>query len=461
MSRPLAVLGIDGLDWRYVDAHRDSLSNLSSWPVLRPLRSIFPPDSIPAWTTIFTGVEPGEHGMLDSIDYLDKRPAHAAEAAGSVLPHRTFWDEAGRRGKRVCVVNPFLAYPAWEVNGMMVAGPVFVSGGVSATGVDVRQLGPMPELGGIVDFPTPKTMGPFVKETLTATQQQADFGMRLLKQSRADLFFLNILTVDRMQHFTWRFADQGDPTYPGPNAHSEAVLQTYKLVDSIVARYAEEGRVIVISDHGHGRRCTRMLFVDEVLRRAGLVTETAKGPYFLSLSYFFERVKRIGLGLTYRFALEVPAYRVARKLPRRKSLKQSTFSSDARSSSARLSRLFGRNQFGGIELCDDTPQIRARVRRVLEDIIDPATGSSVLEWVKDREELVNGVCIERYPPVLFQLIEGYGVDFGLYGNIFGPDVNHRRISGGHKDLGVLACSFDVESPPHSIEGVYDTVLRLL
>jgi predicted AlkP superfamily phosphohydrolase/phosphomutase len=461
MSKPLIVLGIDGLDWRYVDSHRDELPALASWPVLAPLASIFPPDSIPAWTTIFTGVPPGEHGMLDSIDYLDKRPAKAAETAGEALPNRTFWDEAGRRGKRVCVVNPFLAYPAWEVNGVMVSGPVFVSGEVSATGIEPGRLGKVPELGGIVSFPTPKTMGPFVEETLRATSEQADFGMKLLEESEADLFFLNILTVDRMQHFAWRFADTGDPTYPGPNPHSDAVLRTYQLIDSIVARYAEQGRVIVISDHGHGRRCTRMIFVDEVLRRAGLVTESNSGPRLLSSAYLLERAKRLVLSLTYRFALEVPAYKLARKLPSRKALKQSTFSSDAASSPARLSRLFGRNQFGGIELREDTPQMRARVRAVLESIVDPLTGKGVIEWVKDREEIVAGASIDRYPPVLFKFIEGYGVDFGLYGNIFAPDVNHRRISGGHKDLGVLACSFDVESPPDSIEGVYETVLGLL
>jgi hypothetical protein len=461
VSKPLIVLGIDGLDWRYVDAHRDELPTLASWPVLAPLRSIFPPDSIPAWTTIFTGVPPGEHGMLDSIDYLDKRPAKAAEAAGTALPNRTFWDEAGRRGKRVCVINPFLAYPAWDVNGMMVAGPVFVSGEVSATGIDADQLGDVPELGGIVSFPTPKTMGPFVEETLNATSAQADFGLRLLQESQADLFFLNILTVDRMQHFAWRFADADDPTYPGPNPHSAAVLRTYELIDSIVGRYAQEGRVIVISDHGHGRRCTRMIFVDEVLRRVGMVVESASGPRPLSAPYLVERAKRIALGLTYRFALEAPAYKLARKLPSRKALKQSTFSSDAGSSPARLSRLFGRNQFGGIELRDDTPQMRMRVREVLDSIVDPVTGRGVLEWVKDREEVVAGASIDRYPPVLFKLIEGYGVDFGLYGSIFAPDVNHRRISGGHKDLGVLACSFAVASAPESIEGVYDTVLELL
>jgi predicted AlkP superfamily phosphohydrolase/phosphomutase len=463
MSGPLIILGIDGLDWRYVDAHRDELPMLAKWPVLAPLRSIFPPDSIPAWTTIFTGVPPAEHGMLDSIDYLDKkRPAHAAETAGRALPNRTFWDEAGRRGKHVCVVNPFLAYPAWDVNGAMVAGPVFVSGEVSTSGIDVDELGPIPELGGIVTFPTAKTMAPFVEETLKATSEQSDFGMRLIERTAPDLFFLNILTVDRMQHFAWRFADVEDPTYPGPNPHSEAVLRTYRLVDSIVASYAEKGRVVVISDHGHGRRCTRMVFVDEVLRRAGLVAETTKGPKLLSSSYLLERAKRIALGLTYRFELEAQAYRLARRLPGRKALKQSTFSSDAQSSPARLSRLFGRNQFGGIDLREDTPQMRSRVREVLESVVDPASGGgSVLEWVRDREEIVQGARIDRYPPVLFKLKEGYGVDFGLYGSIFAPDVNHRRISGGHKDLGVLACSFELESPPESIEGIYETILELL
>jgi hypothetical protein len=461
MNLPLIVLGIDGLDWRYVDAHRDDLPTLAEWPVLAPLASIFPPDSIPAWTTIFTGVPPGEHGMLDSIDYLDKRPAQAAEIAGGALPNMTFWDEAGRRGKRVCVVNPFLAYPAWEVNGVMISGPVFVSGEVSATGIGPEHIGKIPELGGIVSFPSPKTMGPFVEETLNATAEQADFGLKLLGQSQPDLFFLNILTVDRMQHFAWRFADTEDPTYPGPNPHSTAVLRTYELVDSIVSRYAREGRVVVISDHGHGRRCTRMIFVDEALRRAGLIAESGRGPRRLSSAYLIERAKRTVLNLTYRFALEVPAYKLARRLPNRKALKQSTFSSDAGSSPARLSRLFGRNQFGGIELQEDTPRMRAEVRAVLEGIVDPSTGRGVLEWVKGREEVVEGGCIDRYPPVLFKLIEGYGVDYGLYGSLFAPDVNHRRISGGHKDLGVLACSFEVESPPESIEGVYETVLGLL
>src|SRR5215217_993159 len=102
---PLIVLGVDGLDWEYVERHRELLPSLSSWPVLSRLASVFPPDSIPAWTTIFTGVSPGDHGVIESIDYLETRPSAAADTAAEGLPGRTFWDEAGRRGHRVCVVN--------------------------------------------------------------------------------------------------------------------------------------------------------------------------------------------------------------------------------------------------------------------------------------------------------------------------------------------------------------------
>ena len=49
----------------------------------------------------------------------------------------------------------------------------------------------------------------------------------------------------------------------------------------------------------------------------------------------------------------------------------------------------------------------------------------------------------------------------MYGSPFAPDVNHRRISGGHKDLGILAMSFDGMAPPASVEEVYGFVLRSL
>lgn len=460
-GRRLIVLGIDALDWGYVEQHRDALPNLSRWPTLAALPSIFPPDSIPAWTTIFTGRGPGDHGYLDSIDYLDNdTPEAAATTAASALPHNTFWDAASREGLRVCVVNPFLAYPAWEVNGVMISGPVFVDGTASITGVDPAELPPLPQLGGIVTFPTSKTVGPFVEQTLKDTKEQADFGRAVLDRLNADLFFMNILTVDRIKHFLWRFVDPGDPTYPGPTPHAKAIDRMYALVDEIVGQYAELGDVVVLSDHGHARRCERMVYIEEALRQAGLVHEPPARVRALSKPYLMERAKKLALRASYELAKEELVYRVARKLPNRKALKYSSFSSIEERSVARLSRTFGRNQHSGVEVLQDTPANRRAVIGVLQGIKDPKTGRGVMEWVREREEVVSGRAIEKYPAVLFKLKDTYGTDFGLYGGLFAPDVNHRRISGGHRPLGVFGASFDVE-PPASIEGFYDFMLSVL
>ena len=460
MSGPLIVLGIDGLDWDYVDAHRGALPNLGGWPVLAPLPSIFPPDSIPAWTTIFTGRGPGDHGCLDAIDYLDSRPERAATDAAGQLPGHTFWDAWSRHGLRVCVVNAFLAYPAWDVNGVMISGPVFVDGSASITGISATALPPLPQLGGIVAFPTKKTVGPFVERTLSDTREQAQFGRALLDRVEPDLFFMNLLTVDRMKHFLWRFADPGDPTYPGPNPHADAIDRLYRLVDAIAGDYAGAGDVIVLSDHGHARRCTRMVYVDEALRRAGLVGERPARFRRLSRTYLLERAKKLALRGSYELGREDQIYRVARRLPNRKSLKYSSFSRDDGRSIARLSRTFGRNQHSGVEVRGGVPADRDAVKQVLASLRDPASGQPVVEWVRDREDVVTGARVDRYPEVLFKLRPGYGVDFGLYGGLFGPDVNHRRISGGHTPVGVFGSSVTVE-PPASIEAFYDFIVARL
>jgi hypothetical protein len=98
--------------------------------------------------------------------------------------------------------------------------------------------------------------------------------------------------------------------------------------------------------------------------------------------------------------------------------------------------------------------------KVLHDIRDPKTGEPVVEWIKERGEVVAGASIEKYPAVLFKLKADYGVDFGLYGGLFAPDVNHRRISGGHRPTGVFGSSMAVD-PPDSIEQFHNFVVGLL
>jgi predicted AlkP superfamily phosphohydrolase/phosphomutase len=467
LSRVVA-LGVDGLDWSYVQAHRAALPTLDRFSregVLEPLESIFPPDSIPAWTTILTGLPPAEHGIVGTIDYLGKNPTQAADAAPAVLRGRTFWDEASRAGKRVCVVNPFLAYPAWPVNGVMVSGPVFVDAAAPSIFPPDLDGGPLPQLGGIVSFPTPRTLPSFIVETARTAEEQNDFALRLFAQTQPDLLFVTNLTLDRVQHFLWRYCDPSDPTYPGPNEYEDEIENAYTQLDALLgawtARVAGEDVVLVFSDHGHGRRCTRMVYVDEVLRRAGLLD--VGGARAAIKAAALDTAKRAALATAFRLGREEDLFRLGRRLPGRKALKNSSYSV-ARAARVSTSRLFGRNGFGGVAinraLGAERSAVRAEVVAALSAVAE-RDGKRVFSWIAPREEVLHGDSAERFPDVLFELEPGYGVDFGIYGPVFGQDRLHRRVSGGHTKVGVFGASRVPPLVPAALTEIYSAVLAAL
>jgi predicted AlkP superfamily phosphohydrolase/phosphomutase len=466
----VVLLGIDGLDPLVVDRYLPDLPTLRDFAArgtVTKLPSIFPPDSIPAWITIFTGQGPDSHGVLESIDYLASKPAAAVESAPAVLQGRTFWDELSRRGRKVAVVNPFMAYPAWPVNGVMVSGPVFVDEARPTVTPEGAQLGELPQLGGIVDFPDDRTMETFFEESVRTTREQVAFALRLLENENPDFLFVNILTIDRMQHFLWRYVDVDDPTYPGDGRLSDSICKAYIEVDRLIASFTqavgESGTVIAVSDHGHGRRCTRMLYVDELLRRAGLASTGSF--YERTRTQVLESAKRLVLRGAYKFQLEPQAYAVARRVPGRKSLKNSSYSVSSSTSVAQASRLFGRNSSGGVNVRRDlsaTDRERAidAIIGLLSGVRDPAGGEQVCSWIKRREEVVTGTYADRFPDVLFQLKPQFGVDFGVYGPLIGDDPMHRRISGGHRSDGVYIASRSIPNPPRSLQEIYDFVVNL-
>src|SRR5512138_2156876 len=101
----LVVIGVDGMDpqvFEKIQKEMPHLSSIMQSGCFKHCSSVFPPDSIPAWVTIFTGEHPAKHGWLDDIDYEDFRRGADVNQLGN-LQGRTFWDHIGKAGKRVCV----------------------------------------------------------------------------------------------------------------------------------------------------------------------------------------------------------------------------------------------------------------------------------------------------------------------------------------------------------------------
>ena len=193
-KKTLLIL-LDGLDYFYIKQNIgsfDLFSKLYAQNQMCPLESVVPADSIPSWTTIYTGKNPAEHGILESIDYLDFK--NKVKGDYSVIRGHTFWDVLGSQGKKVLIFNPFMAYPAWDVNGLMICGPVFEGGGVSTNQPDFVDIGSLPAIGGMVDHPTDKEMERFYQDTMELSLKQFDAFDRYFRKERYDFAFLGVTT---------------------------------------------------------------------------------------------------------------------------------------------------------------------------------------------------------------------------------------------------------------------------
>lgn len=441
----LVVLGIDGMDYDYVSEHLSELptiNRLSKIGTVKRFRSVFPPDSIPSWITCYTGKDPSEHGVLESVNYLDSGNDRL-KVDTSAFKGKTFWDYISRAGFKVCVINPFMAYPVWPVNGVMVNGPVFINGNIQVSNKSWTSGIKIPSsLGGIVDFPTKKNLDLFIKKTFADTSEQADFGCQIWKSNNPDFYFQTFLTMDRIQHFLWRYCDPNDPTYPGATRYKSTIKQFYQFIDQIIARFwnglSPGDHLIVLSDHGHGMRCTHCFNINEFLRKHGFVRSVAEGKLF-NIQLLIEKSKNGILNFMYDHDLEDHISKLAKLLPNAKKIKKGHHITKESENIAFASDFTGTNPFGGIcinkNMVTDYNETRNKLLLLLSSIkID---GANLFKWITEREKLFGGKYLNRLPDILFCLNSQYGVSWNLHTKEITINPTHKKISGGHKEFGVL------------------------
>jgi len=447
----VVMLGISGLDADLLRVYGPSLPDMRRLLLHSPfleMRSCFPPEPLPAWASIYSGLHPANHGILTGSDTsceysVSSRAHHAndgneyAAYAEDVSHLETFWSAASRAGKRVCVLNPLLAMPAEQVNGIVQAQPL--------TGAEVKRAG-------VTSAPSTRKLETFCNELQARTLQQASMALDLFHREPWDLFFVQLDTLDSAQHFLWRYSDPGDPTYPGRNGYASRILEFYRLFDEITGRFrrslADDNVLLVVSGHGHGRRCAHRLHINEWLRGQGL--------------------------LVARERLQDVLPRLARRLPGRRAVRRSLVSIDRSASAAQLVELAGTSPFGGIALNREVlarrgeSYQRARAALLQKLLQLRVKGYPVIKWARTREELYEGAFTTRYPDIVFELRSDFGVASDLFTPLVTPDGAHRLISGGHTAQGVLLMEhvpdrFDIREgiTEPTVMDVAPTVLQLL
>ena len=442
MKTKTIMIILDGFDYDFIQNNIDKLEffkQLNDKNMLCPLDSVVPADSIPSWTTIYTGLNPAQHGVLESIDYLDFK--NKVKGDYSVIQGHSFWDVLGKQNKKVFVFNPFMAYPAWNVNGLMICGPVFEGGDISTNCPEKVDFDSMPSIGGMVDHPTDKQMESFYEDTMVLSQKQFDAFHKYFNSDKFDFAFLGITTPDRMQHFLWRYNDPDDRTHPKGGRLSDSILNMYRLMEKNVKKimddYGDEYNIVVISDHGHGRRCEKTFYINQWLISQGIIKDKSRKKRMI------EYAKNSAFKFLATFHIVESGTKFFKKFKFAHKVKNADYVFSDKKQKVYAPKFDGCNPFGGImvtrsEFTGDE-EYEAMRQKIIDGLRTVKDGDKpIMMWVKRREEIYEGEKVENYPDIVYRMDPEYGVDRGLFGKrLFGINAMHEVLSGGHKFTGVI------------------------
>ncbi|BCJ65781.1 alkaline phosphatase family protein [Polymorphospora rubra] len=284
------IIGLDCLVPDVLEAPMDTLmptvAGLARRGIGGVLRSTLPPITVPAWTSMLTGRDPGELGVYGfrnrrSFGYDDLVMANSTSVR---LPR--LWDRLTSAGRPSIVVGVPQTSPPPAIDGVLVSG----FEGPIAGGAYTHPAGLATEIDRVVgeylfDIPDFRSAGlPDVLRTARLMTERRFTLMRHLVTTRDwDFAMLHEIAPDRMHHCFWRYHDERHPGHPPDSPYRDAIRDYYRFLDERVAELIDaagpETAVLVASDHGatamHGGVC-----VNEILREAGLLTLRAEpdGP---------------------------------------------------------------------------------------------------------------------------------------------------------------------------------------
>lgn len=445
----IVILGIDGMDNELILKWEEDLPNLSmlrkSMPPVK-FRSIFPPDTTPAWATIYTGMSPAEHGIINFVNPADKDGGFAPiKLSDNLLKGKTFWDAASGAGLSVCVVLPMLIYPGWEINGSMMVRstcPNSFSTPIKAIPNEIiKKYQPSPKIlnmvGGFYSKSEHSTLLRLLRERLF---EEARITMEMMTNERWSLFFSYLSPLDEVQHVFWHYCDKDHPRYPGSSEFETAIFDFYKETDVFVGKIMSLCRnndiFIVISDHGHGARPTRIANINEFLRIKGYlhaknqssVRAKNKIKFWLKKA-LLEFVERYGAGKT--------LMSLSKKFPLWKQLLAPSSGIDWNLTKAYVSDLSAvkNYSYGGIRLNNIKSDFEKT--KIIDDILSsitelriPETGAQLVKFAERRENLYKGKHIDKYPEILLELDESYGIGWGFSGELFESEADMSHLKPG-------------------------------
>jgi len=291
------IIGLDGATFKVLGPLMDkgkmpNLAHIRDQGVNGTLMSTVPSLSGPAWTSFFTGLNPGKHGVFSwRRDPRSRDPANLVSSR-TVIGDKV-WDLLGKEGLRSCVIGVPVTYPPDEMKGAIVTGIL--------TPMDAKVFTYPPELseelramGYRTDYQfrnddydgKDETRRALYKEIKELAHVRVEAAQLLLERGPWNLFVVMFGQTDQVQHFFWD--DQ------------EVLAEFFGIMDRYIGRLVEAFSkaidplyVLVMSDHGFDASPTRSFALNKWLEEEGFVGKGEKK----ARSRTFEAARKVSRSL--------------------------------------------------------------------------------------------------------------------------------------------------------------------
>ena len=291
----VAVIGLDSAPPDLVfDKWRTDLPNLNRLMeegAYGPLRSVDPPITVPAWSAMMTGKEPGALGFYGFRNRKDYSYDAYSIANSNDVTYDRLWDVLSRSGKRVIIMGVPQTYPVKPVKGFVISD--FLTPSTKSQYTHPPELRDEVERvadGYVLDVEGFRTSDkePLLERVYEKTRKHFRVAKHLVTKKPWDFFMLVEMGTDRIQHGFWSYMDTSHPKYHAGNPFENAIFDYYKYLDGEVGELInlmpKDTVVLVVSDHGakgmDGGICINEWLMDQGLLK---LKSTPKEPTPLKL----------------------------------------------------------------------------------------------------------------------------------------------------------------------------------
>ncbi|MEO0804438.1 MAG: alkaline phosphatase family protein, partial [Cyanobacteria bacterium J06642_2] len=239
------------------------------------LESSIPAITVPAWSCMMSGRDPGELGIYGFRNRRDRGYQNMTIADGRAVKVPRLWDFLGDAGWSVAALSVPGTSPPYPINGTMVS--CFLTPNLDVPYTYPPELADdiaawLPEF--VLDVPEFRSEDKqrILQDIYALCDQRFTLASKLIARDAPDFLMLVDMGVDRIHHSFWKPMDLRHPHHEPGSPFATAIHDYYCHVDrcvgELLGQCSEDTAVLIVSDHG-AQPLMGGFCLNEWLRREG------------------------------------------------------------------------------------------------------------------------------------------------------------------------------------------------